>query len=226
MEIRQIAVFHSPLGGKFGAPRQSGLVDELHGEIEFLPQFYSPEAFRGLDGFERLWLIWGFHLNEQSSSLTVRPPRLGGNERLGVYATRSPFRPNPLGLSCVKILSINESKGIIEVSGADLVDGTPIYDVKPYIPYTDAHPNASAGFVDSTAWEPLEVEFPGGLRQRVSDPDTVKAISAVLSQDPRPQYHNDPTREYGMNFGGYNIRFKVKENKLTITDIQNEKDSN
>jgi len=238
MKIEPIAVFRSPLGEKFGAPRQAGLVAELHGRIEFLPEYCSPEALRGLDGFDYLWLIWGFHLNASKpsdasqqrqpngASLTVRPPRLGGNERMGVYATRSPFRPNPIGLSSVKLLDIDYDNLTLEVLGADLVDGTPIYDIKPYIPYTDSHPDAAAGFVDATPWNGLEVDFSDDLQARFleladsSEPHLIDALKGVLAQDPRPQYHNDPEREYGLDFAGCNIRFKVNEGKLTITDIQ------
>ena len=163
MEINPIASFKSPISGKFGVPRQSGLAPSLEGEVHLLAPYNRAEALRGLEGFERIWLIWGFSLNPDSGSMTVRPPRLGGNERVGVFASRSPFRPNGLGLSCVKIAGVDAGQGIIRVLGADLADGTPIYDIKPYVPYTDSHSASSAGFVDASEWKRLKVIFADAL---------------------------------------------------------------
>ncbi|MBO4684821.1 MAG: tRNA (N6-threonylcarbamoyladenosine(37)-N6)-methyltransferase TrmO, partial [Desulfovibrio sp.] len=159
MNIEPVAVFHSPVQGKFGLPRQSGLAASLEGVVELLPPYNREEALRGLEGFDYVWLFWEFSLNEDDLHLTVRPPRLGGNTRVGVFASRSPFRPTRLGLSCVKIAGIDAGRGVIRVLGADLADGTPIYDIKPYVPYADSHPDARGGFTDSAAWQPLEVVF-------------------------------------------------------------------
>ena len=225
MEIRPIAYFHSPLKSKFGIPRQSGLVSELTGRIVLEPSFRQTEAIRGLEDFDYLWLIWGFSANPPSNeaSLTVRPPRLGGNRRMGVFATRSPFRPNPLGLSCVRLDRVEEDghEGpVIYVKGADLMDGTPIYDIKPYVAYTDAHADARSGFVDQTAWQPLQVDIPDSLAVSVPA-DQLEVLKAVLAQDPRPRYHNDPQRIYGMPFLDYDIRFQVVGQTLTVVAIVN-----
>ena len=223
MEIRPIAYFHSPLKSKFGIPRQSGLVSELTGRIILEPSFRQVEALRGLEDFDYLWLIWGFSGNPPSNeaSLTVRPPRLGGNRRMGVFATRSPFRPNPLGLSCVRLDRV-ENEGhegpVIYVRGADLMDGTPIYDIKPYVAYADAHADARSGFVDQTDWQPLQVDIPSNLAANVPA-DMLDVLKAVLAQDPRPRYHNDPQRVYGMPFLDYDIRFQVVEQTLTVVEI-------
>ena len=202
MNIQPIAFFRSPLTSKFGIPRQSGLATSLPGRIEFEPAFRHEEAIRGLDGFSHLWIIWEFSANKHEAvGLTVRPPRLGGNERLGVFATRSPFRPNGLGLSCVRLKGIEMTmqKGpVIHVEGADLMDGTPIYDLKPYVAYTDAHPDARCGFVDEREWR--------GLVQ-------------VLSQDPRPRYHDAPDRIYGMPFAGRDVRFRVEGQRLFVVEV-------
>ena len=218
MLIEPVATFHSPLSEKFGIPRQSGLAPSLRGTVELEPKFRSPDALRGLEGFDYVWLIWGFSLNRSGSaegSLTVRPPRLGGNERIGVFASRSPYRPNPLGLSSVKVESIDFENGTVSVLGADLADGTPIFDIKPYVEYADSHPGVRSGFVDAKQWEPLEVVFeaavPEGLEESLRD---------VLSQDPRPQYQDDPQRVYGMSFAGYNIKFTVSGSVLTVKEIQ------
>lgn len=218
MTIEPIAVFHSPVTGKFGVPRQSGLARELRGTISLLKPYNNPDALRGLDGFDYVWLIWGFNLNQQSSEFkaTVRPPRLGGNERIGVFASRSPFRPNGMGLSSVKISSIDFSKCEITVMGADLADGTPIYDIKPYVEYADSHPDVRSGFVDATEWQPLDVVIPGTLSAELGEPDA-SALKDILSQDPRPQYQDDPEREYGLVFKGRDIKFKVAGNTLTVT---------
>ena len=218
MDIEQVAVFRSPLTEKFGLPRQAGLAPSLRGRIEFLPGYNAPEAFRGLEGFERLWIVWEFNLNRgEEWHPTVRPPRLGGNERIGVWASRSPYRPNPLGLSCVKIEAVNTAEGIVEVSGADLADGTPIYDVKPYLAYSDAHPEAVSGFAGS-AWEPLKVVIPEQLAASFPQ-EEIRALEEILAQDPRPAYQDDPEREYGLSFAGRNVRFKVKDGVLTVAAV-------
>ena len=196
-EIEPIAYFRSPFTTKFGIPRQSGLVSELRGRIVFEPKFNSEDALRGLEGFDYVWLIWGFSANEpvggkkwnEDDSLMVRPPRLGGNERVGVFASRSPFRPNGLGLSSVRIVNIGKD-GVIEVSGADLMDGTPIYDVKPYLPYADAHIEARGGYTDSSIWQSLDVELPDNIGDFFNQ-NEIKALSEVLAQDPRPHYQHD-----------------------------------
>ena len=232
MDIQPIAHFESPLTSKFGIPRQSGLVDELTGRIVFEHAFRKMEAVRGMEDFDYLWLIWefsGIHkaqsskLNAQSSklnaqSLTVRPPRLGGNRRMGVFATRSPFRPNPLGLSCVRLDRVEEDPQlgpVIYVRGADLMDGTPIFDIKPYVVYADARPEARSGFVDQTDWEPLEVIIPEEVAATIPV-EHLAALRAILSQDPRPAFHDDPERVYGMPFLDLDIRFKVSGRVLTV----------
>ncbi|MBR4898398.1 MAG: tRNA (N6-threonylcarbamoyladenosine(37)-N6)-methyltransferase TrmO [Prevotella sp.] len=222
MNIHPIAFFRSPLTSKFGIPRQSGLAASLPGRIEFEPAYRHEEAIRGLEGFSHLWIIWEFSANRhEAAGLTVRPPRLGGNERLGVFATRSPFRPNGLGLSCVRLkrIELTAQKGpVIHVEGADLMDGTPIYDVKPYVAYTDAHPDARCGFVDDREWSPLEVEMPPQLLSKFTA-DELKGLVQVLSQDPRPRYHDDPTRIYGMPFAGRDVRFRVEGQRLFVVEI-------
>lgn len=219
MEIHPIAYFESPLKSKFGIPRQSGLVSGLTGRIVFEPAYRKMEAVRGLEDFDYLWLIWEF-TNAKGGSLTVRPPRLGGNVRMGVFATRSPFRPNSLGLSCVRIDHIEQHPTlgpVIHVLGADLMDGTPIYDVKPYVAYADAHPEARSGFVDQTTWEPLQVVIPKALAAKIPT-EYLGVLKATLEQDPRPQYHDDPERVYGMPFLEFDIRFKVSGGVLTVVD--------
>ena len=225
MNIEPIAYFHSPLTSKFGIPRQSGLVDDLSGTIVFEPAYRREEAVRGLEQFDYLWLIWEFSANRQekslTSKLTVRPPRLGGNERVGVFASRSPFRPNPLGLSCVYInkVELTEKDGpVIHVRGADLMDGTPIYDIKPYVTYADSHPEARSGFVDQTDWQPLQVVIPLSLTGLFSA-DEAKALRQILAQDPRPRYHDDAGRIYGMPFAGRDVRFSVSDGVLTVVEI-------
>ena len=214
MEIKPVADYHGPLTTKFGIPRQSGLID-LPGEIVFRPAFRSPDAVRGLEGFDRIWLIWEFSDNPDAKTFqaTVRPPRLGGNTALGVFATRSPFRPNRLGLSCVELVRIDPEGPVLHVKGADLMDGTPIYDIKPYVPYADAFPEARGGFTDTAAWEPLQVDFsPAALEVLAAqpDPDVLRTrLEQVLAQDPRPRFHHDPDRLYGMPFGPFDIRFQV-----------------
>lgn len=221
MNIEPVAVFHSPVSGKFGVPRQSGLAESLKGEVELLPPYNREEALRGLEGFDYIWLIWEFSLNEKSEEpqLTVRPPRLGGNTRVGVFASRSPFRPNRLGLSSVKIERIDTGRGVISVLGADLADGTPIYDIKPYVPYADSHPDARGGFTDTSAWKPLKVVFAEEVSGSLPAQAELDALCEILSQDPRPQYQDDPQREYGLLFTGQNVRFKVAEGVLTVISI-------
>ena len=230
MILEPIAYFKSPFSSKFGIPRQSGLVPELRGEIRFTEKYRRTEAVRGLDGFGYIWLIWGFSANKKEDGAswqpTVRPPRLGGNVRLGVFATRSPFRPNPLGLSSVRIDHIDfdcDGAPIIHVLGADLMDGTPIYDIKPYVPYADSHPDAAGGFTDIENWTPLAVNIPEGLRaqlERHLGPDGLEALASALAQDPRPRYQDDPDRVYGMPFCGLDIRFKVEAGSLTVTGFE------
>ena len=221
MEIRPIAHFRSPLKSKFGIPRQSGLVSQLAGTIILEPEYRQAEALRGLEHFDWLWLIWEFSENRQApKSLTVRPPRLGGNRRMGVFATRSPFRPNNLGLSCVRLERVEEDAvlgPVIHVLGADLMDGTPIYDIKPYITYADSHPEARSGFVDETDWQPLAVEMPEACAALFADGER-EALRQTLAQDPRPRYHDDPSRVYGMPFGHYDVRFRVEENVLRVIE--------
>ncbi len=214
MNIEPIAFFHSPLTSKFGIPRQSGLAPAVQGRIVFTPDYRHQEAIRGLEAFDYLWIIWEFSVQSSTAStakLTVRPPRLGGNERIGVFASRSPFRPNRLGLSCVHInkVELNGDEGpVIHVTGADLMDGTPIYDIKPYVTYADSHPEARSGFVDEREWQPLKVEIPDQVA-RLFEADELRGLQEVLAQDPRPQYHDDPQRIYGMPFGGRDVKFKV-----------------
>jgi len=216
MEIRPIAFFKSPITGKFGVPRQSGIAAELRGEVQLVAPYTNPDALRGLEGFDFIWLIWEFSLNGPSDNLTVRPPRLGGNTRVGVFASRSPFRPNPLGLSSVKVESLDSENGIIHVLGADLADGTPIYDIKPYVAYSDCHPDARSGFVAGREWGQLDVTVPESLTTEMSEQELVQ-LKQILSCDPRPQYLDDPDREYGLYFAGRNVRFTVSEGRIKVT---------
>lgn len=221
MVIEPIAHIKSDFGGKFGIPRQSGVVPELVSYVVFEPEYRNEDALRGLDGYDYIWLIWEFSANRRAEwSPTVRPPRLGGNERRGVFATRSPYRPNPLGLSSVKLDGIlqTEQGCVLRVLGADLMDGTPVYDIKPYIA-PDVHANARFGFA-SGSWErALDVEIPAELARAVP-PDRLDALCGVLSQDPRPAYQHDPERVYGMTFAGLNVRFTVDGDKLTVVEIE------
>ncbi|MBQ1620680.1 MAG: tRNA (N6-threonylcarbamoyladenosine(37)-N6)-methyltransferase TrmO, partial [Oscillospiraceae bacterium] len=207
--LRVIARVHSEFPGKFGIPRQSGLVPELRARVVFEPEFRNTDALRGIEGFSHLWLIWQFSEAVRDTwSPTVRPPRLGGNARMGVFATRSPFRPNPIGLSCVKLEGLGQEEGlgtVLYISGADLLDGTPIYDIKPYIPYADAHPDARGGFAAAPA-ETIPVDCPEELLSLLP-PQQAKALLGVLSQDPRPGYQDDPGRTYGMDFADWDVRF-------------------
>lgn len=228
MLIEPIAHFRSPFGTKFGIPRQAGLAEDVEGEIVFEPAYRNRDALRGLERFDYLWIIWEFSANgknDRNFQATVRPPRLGGNERTGVFASRSPFRPNRLGLSSVRIRGIDlerhDSDGksigpVIKVSGADLMDGTPVYDIKPYVTYADSHPEAASGFVDGKEWEKLEVILPEGLDLKGLDREIIRQ---VLEQDPRPQFHDDPAKVYGMLFGSHDIRFKVEGKTLTVIEI-------
>lgn len=222
VEIQVIARIRSDFPTKFGIPRQSGLVKELQATIIMEPEFRNPDMLRGIDGFSHLWLIWQFSANaDKEWSPTVRPPRLGGNTRLGVFATRSTFRPNFMGLSSVKFEGLEQTKEfgtVIHISGADLMDGTPIFDIKPYIPYGDAHPDAIGGFTDTAASYLLDVEFPNELLQ-ILPADKQQAVIGVLSHDPRPSYQRDSDRIYGISFAGYDIRFTVKGGKLTVVEV-------
>ena len=224
MIINPIAYIRTEFSEKFGIPRQSGLAASLRGTVVFEPEYRNADALRGLEGFSHLWLIWEFSANTTGSAWqpTVRPPRLGGNERMGVFATRSPFRPNPLGLSCVEIDSIELDTAdgpVIYVKGADLMDGTPIYDIKPYIKYADARPHATCGYVDNLNERSLKVVLPPDMAAKVEDKTVLVSLVQTLSLDPRPSYHDDPEREYGMAFAGMNVRFKVSSNVLTVVDI-------
>lgn len=218
MNIEPIAHFRSPLTSKFGIPRQAGIVRELRGQIVLEPDYRNPDALRGLEAFDYLWMIWGFSENvEAEKHATVRPPLLGGNERRGVWATRSPFRPNNLGLSSVRIERIED--GVIHVLGADLMDGTPIYDIKPYLEYVDSHTGVRSGFVDERQWQELKVEMSEELQRQFTN-DELQALMATLRQDPRPQYHDDPQRTYGMPFAGRDVRFRVEDGTLFVTHVE------
>lgn len=222
MNIEPIAYFHSPFHSKFGIPKQSGLVEELDGSIVFCPEYRNADALRGLDEFDYLWLIWGFSANKHAAtSLVVRPPLLGGNEKMGVFATRSPFRPNALGLSSVRISRIETDTTcgpVITVVGADLMDGTPIYDIKPYIPYADSHPEAKGGFTDTHAICRLTVVIPDCFHHLFSQ-SQLQALYKVLELDPRPHYHKSGQREYGMPYMDYDVHFTVNDGVLTVTDV-------
>ena len=220
--IQPIARMRSDFSTKFGIPRQSGLVEQLRSTIVFEPEYRNPDALRGIEEFSHLWLIWQFsEAVRQGWSPTVRPPRLGGNTRMGVFATRSPFRPNNLGLSSVRLLGVEQTKDfgmVLHVGGADLMDGTPIFDIKPYIPYGDCHMDATGGFTDRAGEFLLDVDFPRELLEKLP-PDKREAAKAVLSHDPRPSYQRNEDRIYGMTFAGQDIRFTVRENTLTVTEV-------
>lgn len=220
--IKPIAFMHSDFATKFGIPRQSGLVEELRSAIVFESEYRNDDALRGIEDFSHLWIIWQFSEAVRDGwSPTVRPPRLGGNTRMGVFATRSPFRPNNLGLSCVKLLGVEhtpEHGTVLHVGGADLMDGTPIFDIKPYIPYSDAHPDAAGGFTSGAEAYLLEVVFPDELLQKLPE-DKRDAATGVLSHDPRPSYQRKSGRVYGLTFAGYDIRFTVEEKILTVVDV-------
>lgn len=224
MNIEPIAYIRTDFPEKFGIPRQSGLASSLRGRIEFADRFRNRDAVRGLDGFSHLWLIWGFSGNRTLGwQPTVRPPRLGGNGHMGVFATRSPFRPNPIGLSCVEIESVLTdivNGPVIVVRGADLMDMTPIYDIKPYVRYADCRPHAVCGYVDGLPDERLKVVFPEAMSGRIGDKTVIPSLIEVLKLDPRPSYHNDPEREYGLSFAGHNVRFRVVEDVLEVIDVE------
>jgi len=223
--LKTIAHIHTDFPEKFGIPRQSGLIPELMGTIIFEPAYRNPDALRGLDGYDYIWLLWGFQGTERAEwSPTVRPPRLGGNRRMGVFATRSPFRPNPIGLSSVKLEEIGQGADgpFLRVSGIDMRAGTPIYDIKPYLPYADSHADARGGFSDAVEYpfrtDELDVEFPNHLLAQIA-PQKRQALMSVLKQDPRPHYQQDPGRIYGMTFDRYNVQFMVDGNRLSVTGI-------
>lgn len=220
--MEHIAIIHTEFPEKFGIPRQAGVVPGLRATVVFAPEYRNPDALRGLEGFSHLWLLWEFSESVGHPwSPTVRPPRLGGNERLGVFATRSPFRPNPIGLSCVKLEEIRQTKEdgtVLIVSGADLMDGTPIYDIKPYLPYADCIPEAVGGFAAEKPAACLEVVLPSELAAQLPDQQR-EALIAVLAQDPRPRYQNDPERIYGMSFAGLQVRFTVNADVLTVCKL-------
>ena len=222
-QINIIARMHSDFATKFGIPRQSGLVEELRSTIIFEPEYRNADALRGIEGFSHLWLIWQFSEAVRSGwSPTVRPPRLGGNTRMGVFATRSPFRPNNLGLSCVKLLAVEETAEhgtVLHVGGADLMDGTPIFDIKPYVPYADSHPEAAGGFTDTADDFLLQVIFPEELLAILPQEKRQAAVN-VLSHDPRPSYQRQPNRVYGLTFAGFDIRFSVNEDVLTVLAVK------
>ena len=221
--IKPIAHMRSDFATKFGIPRQSGLVEELRSTIVFKPEYRDPEALRGIEGFSHLWIIWQFsEAVRQGWSPTVRPPRLGGNTRMGVFATRSPFRPNNLGLSCVKLLGVEQTKEfgtVIHVGGADLMDGTPIFDIKPYLPFTDSHPDAAGGYADGVYGQKLTPVLPDELFVGI-DEQVRRAIFDCLAEDPRPSYQDDPDRIYGMKFAGFEVKLKVSENIATVVAVE------
>lgn len=223
LTLNIIAKINTDFPSKFGIPRQSGLVPELKGEIVFEPKYRDASALKGLEGFTHLWLLWKFSESVcEEWHPTVRPPRLGGNKRVGVFATRSPFRPNPIGLSCVRLEEIKQTHDrgmVLIVSGADLLDGTPIYDIKPYIPYADSHPDAIGGFSEEVFGDKLEVEISSRFEVLLSK-EKLTALRAVLAGDPRPAYQEDETREYGFDFADFSVKFVVKSKKLTVTEIK------
>ena len=228
MEMHPIAHMRSDFPTKFGIPRQSGLVEELRSMIVFEPEYRSEDALRGIEDFSHLWLIWQFsQAVREGWSPTVRPPRLGGNTRMGVFATRSPFRPNNLGLSCVRLLEVKHTQQygtVLIVGGADLLDGTPIFDIKPYIPYSDSRPEAAGGFTDRVGNFLLDVKFPKALLEKLPA-DKQAAAVGVLSHDPRPSYQRKPGRVYGLNFAGFDIRFTVEGTVLTVQSVAKQIDT-
>lgn len=220
--MKPIARIETDFPEKFGIPRQSGIVPGLRGRIVFLSPYRNPDALRGIEGFSHLWLLWEFsRAKSDKFSPTVRPPRLGGNTRMGVFATRSPYRPNPIGLSCVRLISVNyeDADGpTLTVEGADLLSGTPIYDIKPYLPYVDSHPEATAGFAGEVEADRLTVVFPDRLLALLPS-HLRESAPLLLRHDPRPSYQEDPDRVYGMPYGGFDIRFRVEGDTLTVTDV-------
>ena len=222
MKMDAIAYIHNDFPTKFGIPRQSGLVEEITGRIVFEKAYRNPDAIRGIEGFSHIWLIWEFTKSRRDGwSATVRPPRLGGNTRMGVFATRSPFRPNPIGLSCVRLSGVEYDSvdgPVLMVAGADLMDGTPIYDIKPYLPHADCRPDAVGGFADAVRKNYLKVEFPEELLMNIPE-DKRAALMGVLEEDPRPSYQDDPDRIYGLEFAGFDVRFRVSGEALTVCEI-------
>ncbi len=222
IRLKAVARIRNDFPTKFGLPRQSGIIQTLESTVEFELEFRNPDTLRGLEGFTHLWLIWGFSENVRADwSPTVRPPRLGGNQRMGVFATRSPFRPNPIGLSCVELKSINldnPSSPTLTVKGGDLMDGTPIYDIKPYIPYADSVPHAKGGFAHGAPVAALTVDFPARWLSMVPI-EKQATLSAVLAGDPRPAYQDDPERIYGFSYGGLDVRFRVDGKRLIVVDV-------
>ena len=219
--MKVIARIRNPYDGKFGVPRQSGLVEQVVSTIVFEPEYRVAEALRGIEEFSHLWLIWAFDRTEREEwAPTVRPPRLGGNQRIGVFATRSPYRPNAIGLSCVRLLGVEKGKDgtILKVAGADLMNGTPIYDIKPYLPYADCRPEATGGFTDRTEKRTVTVEIPEETAKKMN-PEDRKALEAVLREDPRPAYQDDPERIYAFEFGGRHVEFRVADQVLSVIRI-------
>jgi len=220
--LKIIARIYTDYKEKFGIPRQSGLAENTRGRVVFLPEYRVPEALRGIEGYSHLWLLWEFsEARRESWSPTVRPPRLGGNRRVGVFATRSPYRPNPIGLSSVRLIGIEhtEAEGdVLIVSGADILDGTPIYDIKPYLAFTDSHPDAVGGFADGVKDYKLSVDIPDGIKSRIPE-DMLRSLTSVLEGDPRPQYKPDGDNEYGMRYADFEVKFKVQSGTLFVTDI-------
>ncbi len=223
MIIEPIAIIENAYTSKFGVPRQSGLVEEVISRIVFEPGYRAEEALRGIEGFSHLWLIWGFHgTRGEGWNPTVRPPRLGGNTRMGVFATRSPFRPNGLGLSCVRLTGVERTKDrgtTLLVAGADLMNGTPIFDIKPYLPYADSHPEASGGFTDARAKRRLPVRIPEAEARKMPE-ESLRALRSVLAEDPRPAYQEDPERVYGFEFDRRTVRFRVRDGVLEVLEIR------
>lgn len=223
--MKIIAHIRNDFKEKFGIPRQSGLVKGTRAAIVFEEAYRNPDALRGIEGFSHLWLIWSFSKAQRDTwSPTVRPPRLGGNQRMGVFATRSPYRPNAVGLSCVELIDVKlhtENGPVLIVGGADLLDGTPIYDIKPYLPHADCHPEATGGFSSDKVAYALKVQFPEKLLERI-DEDKRDVVMELLSQDPRPSYQNDPERVYGMAYGAWNVKFTVSEGTLTVIAVEEE----
>lgn len=221
--MKTIAYIFNDFKEKFGIPRQSGLVKGTRARIVFEPEYRNPDALRGIEGFSHLWLIWSFSKAERDTwSPTVRPPRLGGNTRMGVFATRSPYRPNAIGLSCVELIEVQrhtDQGPVLIVGGADLLNGTPIYDIKPYLPHADCHPEATGGFSSDKVGYGLEVHFPPELLARIEESER-DVVAELLSQDPRPSYQSDPERVYGMQYGQWNIKFKVDEGILTVVGVE------
>lgn len=221
--MKIIARVYSDFASKFGIPRQAGLVPALRSVLVWEPEFRNPDMIRGLEGFSHIWIIWNFSANRQSEwSPTVRPPRLGGNQRMGVFATRAPYRPNPIGLSCVRLVEIQKNTPhgpVLILSGADLMNGTPVFDIKPYAPYADCHPEATGGFTEQNDDFQLKVDFPPALLAQIPR-QSREALLGILAQDPRPAYQHDPLRTYGVSFGGYNIRFRVQDKCLAVCQVE------